>query len=140
MHNPPHPGSILKHDILPARNLSVTEAAIQLSISRVSLSRILNGHSGITPDMAIRLEQWAEPTAESWLAMQTAHDLWQARQAMDGIQQPQHSLTRPCRWQHNGSKLDPGYDTQCGGEFETQAVNFPYCPRCGGKITRQETR
>jgi len=78
MHNPPHPGEILKHDVLPELGLSVTEAARQLGVTRVMLSRILNGKAGISPDMALRLASWLGTTPESWLNMQVAWDLWQA--------------------------------------------------------------
>lgn len=83
MHNPPHPGETLREDILPALGLSVTEAANQLGISRVALSRVLNGRSAISVDLARRLERWLNgpskgPSAESWLRGQMAYDLWYA--------------------------------------------------------------
>lgn len=79
MHNPPHPGSILKEDVLPALNLSVTEAASQLGISRVQFSRFINGRAAATPELAIRLSKWIPaPTAIMWLQMQADYDLWQA--------------------------------------------------------------
>lgn len=82
MHNPPHPGSILKNDILPELGINVKEAASQIGISREAFSRLINGKADISIDMAIRLEAWLiEPTAESWLHMQAKHDLWQARQS-----------------------------------------------------------
>ncbi len=81
MFNPPHPGSILKEDVLPELGISVTEAATQLGVSRVALSRLINGKAGISADMALRLEAWMKgPTAESWVRMQAEYDLWQARQ------------------------------------------------------------
>ena len=92
MFNPPHPGEMLREDVLPALGLSVTDAAEQLGVSRVQLSRLLNGHAGISADMAIRLEKWLAdkgdnkkmggPSARSWLAVQSAYDLWHARQRM----------------------------------------------------------
>lgn len=78
MHNPTHPGEILKEDTLPALHLSVTEAASQLGVSRVTLSRLINGRSALSADMALRLADWLPPSAESWLRMQAAYDLWQA--------------------------------------------------------------
>jgi len=79
MHNPPHPGSILKEDVLPELQISVTDAARQLGISRVQLSRFVNGRSGVTPDLAIRLAKWLPaPSAIMWLQMQADYDLWQA--------------------------------------------------------------
>lgn len=81
MHNPPHPGSILREDVLPELKLTITEAAQQLGIARVTLSRLIHERSGISPDMAIRLESWlGGPSAETWLQMQLAYDLWAARQ------------------------------------------------------------
>ena len=89
MFNPPHPGSILKEDVLPELGIGVTEAAIQLGVSRVALSRIINGRAGISADMAIRLETWMNgPTAESWVRMQAEYALWQARQ------KPRSTLSR----------------------------------------------
>lgn len=85
MHNPPHPGETLLEDVLPALGLSVTEAAAQLGVSRVTLSRVLHGRAAISIDLARRLERWLGgpkngPSAESWLRGQIAYDLWQAEQ------------------------------------------------------------
>ncbi len=78
MFNPPHPGGILKEDVLPELGLTVTQAAQQLGVSRVTLSRVVNGRSAITPDLALRLQQWVSgPTATIWLQMQVDYDLWQ---------------------------------------------------------------
>jgi len=79
MYNPPHPGEIIKEDVLEAEGISVTEAARQLGVSRVTLSRLLNGKTGVSVDMALRLSQWLGTTPEVWLRMQDACDLWQAR-------------------------------------------------------------
>ena len=79
MHNPPHPGEILKEDVLNAEGINVTEAAQQLGVSRVTLSRLLNGKAGISIDMAIRLSQWLGTSPEVWLRMQDACDLWSAK-------------------------------------------------------------
>ncbi|KGQ68372.1 HigA family addiction module antitoxin [Gallibacterium anatis] len=81
MHNPPHPAEVIRDDILPTLGLTVTEAAKQLGGSRVTLSRLLNGKSGISAEMALRLHAWLgenSPSAESWLQQQAAYDLWQA--------------------------------------------------------------
>jgi antitoxin HigA-1 len=82
MFNPPHPGLALRDDVLPALGLSVTEAATQLGVARVSLSRVLNGRAGISPDMALRIEAWLGKDrggeARLWLAEQSAYDVWQA--------------------------------------------------------------
>jgi addiction module HigA family antidote len=84
MFNPPHPGLTLRDDVLPALGLSVTQAAEQLGVSRVALSRVLNGRAAISPDMALRLEAWLGAArggdARVWLAQQSAYDVWQAEQ------------------------------------------------------------
>ena len=80
MKNPPHPGSSIKDACLEPLGLNVTEAAKVLGIARHTLSRLLNGHSGISPDMAIRLEKAGWSKADHWLRLQTAYDLAQARQ------------------------------------------------------------
>ena len=85
MFDPPHPGEIVREDCLIPSKLSVTAAAKGLGISRGSLSEIINGHNGISPDMAIRLEKAGWGPAESWLRNQLAYDLWQARQRADAI-------------------------------------------------------
>ncbi len=86
MFNPPHPGLTLRDDVLPALGLTVTEAAKQLDISRVTLSRVLNGRAAISPEMALRLEAWLGVArggeARLWLAEQGAFDMWQAEQKL----------------------------------------------------------
>ena len=78
MHNPPHPGEILREFCLEPLDLSVTDAAEALGISRKTLSSILNGRSGISPEMAIRLSKAFDTTPESWLNQQQQYDLWRA--------------------------------------------------------------
>lgn len=86
MYDPPHPGSIIKEDVLPELGITVTQAASQLGISRVQLSRFINGKSGVTPDLAIRLSKWIPaPTADMWLHMQADYDLWQAEHSGRGF-------------------------------------------------------
>jgi addiction module HigA family antidote len=80
MHNPPHPGEVLKGLCLEPLGLSVTEAAEALGVSRKTLSSILNGRAGISPEMAIRLSIAFGTSAESWLNQQSMFDLWQAEQ------------------------------------------------------------
>lgn len=85
MHNPPHPGETLREDVLPAMGLTVTEAAAQLGVTRVALSRVLNGHAAVSPEMALRIEAWLGVgnggRADVWVAQQAAYDLWKAREA-----------------------------------------------------------
>lgn len=82
--NPPHPGETLREDVLPELGLTVTEAAGQLGVTRSALSRVLSGHAAISPEMALRLEQWPgienDGRANLWIAQQAAYGLWQARQ------------------------------------------------------------
>ena len=86
MHNPPHPGKILRQLCLEPMGLSVTEAAKALGVSRKALSSILNGRTGISPEMAIRLSIAFDTTAESWLNQQVQYDLWQAEQHRSELQ------------------------------------------------------
>lgn len=81
MHNPAHPGEILKELVLDPLGLSVTRVAENLDISRKTLSKVINGRGAITPEMAVRLEMaFANPSADHWLKLQNAYDLWWARQ------------------------------------------------------------
>jgi addiction module HigA family antidote len=80
MHNPPHPGEIIKSLCLEPLGLSVTEAAKALGVSRKTLSAILNGRGGISPEMAVRLSIAFDTSAESWMNQQTQYDLWHAEQ------------------------------------------------------------
>ncbi len=73
MFNPPHPGEIIREDCLEPLKLTVTAAAEWLGIPRQSFSQMLNGHNGVSADMAIKLEQAGWSTAETWLAAQAAH-------------------------------------------------------------------
>jgi addiction module HigA family antidote len=78
MHNPPHPGEILRDLCLRPLGVTVTQAAADLGVTRKTLSAILNGRAGISPEMAIRLSMAFNTTAESWLNQQVQYDLWHA--------------------------------------------------------------
>jgi len=78
MHNPPHPGEVLRALCLEPLGLTVTQAAVALGVSRKTLSAILNGRAGISPEMAIRLSLAFNTSSESWLNQQLQYDLWQA--------------------------------------------------------------
>jgi antitoxin HigA-1 len=78
MHNPPHPGEVLRSLCIEPLGLSVTEAAAGLGVSRKTLSAILNGRAGISPEMAVRLSIAFKTSAESWLNQQLQYDLWRA--------------------------------------------------------------
>ena len=97
MFNPPHPGLTLRDDVLPALGLTVTQAAEQLDVSRVALSRVLNARAAISPDMALRIEAWlgVERGGEArlWLAEQSAYDVWQAQQRY--VATPMHVQMAP---------------------------------------------
>jgi antitoxin HigA-1 len=80
MHNPPHPGGIVRRQCLEALDLSVTEAAKGLGVTRQALSDLINGKAGISIDMAIRLSKAFGSSPEMWLGLQMAYDLWQARE------------------------------------------------------------
>lgn len=79
MMNPPHPGEILREDVIKELGLTVTESAKRLGVSRVALSRVLHGSAAISSELAIRLELAGVSTARAWLAMQTNYDLAQSR-------------------------------------------------------------
>jgi len=85
MHNPAHPGEIVREECLKPLGLSVTAAAEALGVTRKALSDLLNGHTGVSPDMAIRLEKVFGSTADTWLGTQMQYDLWEARQRSDKI-------------------------------------------------------
>ena len=85
MHNPPHPGAVIKRQCMQPLGLTVTAAARGLSVSRNTLSMLLNGRIGISPEMAIRLSQAFGGSAESWLRQQMQYDLWHAHQNRENI-------------------------------------------------------
>ncbi len=86
MHNPPHPGEVIRELCLEPLDLSVTEAAKALGVSRKTLSAILNGRAGISPEMAVRLSIAFDTTSESWLNQQSQYDLWHAEQRRKELQ------------------------------------------------------
>ena len=79
---PTHPGALLREDVLPALDLSVKEAAVQLRVSRQNLHRLLAGEIAVTPEMALRLGKFCGNGAGLWLRMQQAYDLWHAERAL----------------------------------------------------------
>lgn len=85
MHDPAHPGKIAREERLEPLGLTVTAAAEALGVARKALSDLLNGHTGVSSDMAIRLEQVFGGTAVTWLRLQMQRDLWEARQRSDKI-------------------------------------------------------
>jgi addiction module antidote protein, HigA family len=80
IHNPPHPGEVIRELCIDPLGLSVTDAAQALGVTRKALSELLNGHTGISPAMAVRLSLAFGGSAESWLTQQAQYDLWKVRQ------------------------------------------------------------
>lgn len=83
MYNPPHPGEIIREFCIEPLNLTVTEAAKSLGVTRKTFSTLLNGKSGISPEMAIRLSKVFGRTPEGWLRLQLQYDLWKTQQKVD---------------------------------------------------------
>jgi antitoxin HigA-1 len=79
---PTHPGEILREDVLPALNLSISEAAKEMGVSRQTLHKILSGASGVSAEMAVRIGKWCGNGPDLWLSMQQAYDLWHAERAL----------------------------------------------------------
>ena len=86
MKSPPHPGLSIRHDCLEPLGLSVTDAAVHLGVSRKHLSDVLNGHSGISPEMAVRLDKAFGGGASAWYQLQAAYDLAQVMKRADQIE------------------------------------------------------
>ena len=80
IHQHPHPGEYLKDMVFAPLGINTTDAAERLSMSRPALSRVLNGHAGISPDLALRLEMAGVSTARFWVNLQANYDLWKAMQ------------------------------------------------------------
>ncbi|MBX9586843.1 MAG: HigA family addiction module antidote protein [Gammaproteobacteria bacterium] len=85
MHKPLHPGLIVKDALIDNTDLTITEAAIRIGVTRTTLSRLLNGKSGISPEMALRLSKFFGNSIEMWINLQAQYDVWQIRQHSDEI-------------------------------------------------------
>ena len=83
MHNPPHPGEIIRELCVEPLGLTVTEAAKALKVTRKTLSTLLNGRAGISPEMALRLYRVFGRTPEGWMRLQLQFDLWKAEKSLD---------------------------------------------------------
>ena len=93
MHNPAHPGEILKELVIEALELTITDVAQHLDVSRKTLSKVLNGKGAITPEMALRLELvFGKPSADHWLRLQNAFDLWQTQQYQSSLHVSPYNL------------------------------------------------
>jgi len=86
MHNPAHPGEVLKELWLEPMGITITDAAERLRVARKTVSKIINGRGSITPEMALRIEIVFGSTAETWLNMQAAYDIWQMRNLRKSLQ------------------------------------------------------
>ncbi len=91
---PAHPGAILLHDVLPALKLTQTEFARRLSVSRLSVSELLHAKRSMTPEMAAKLAKLLRGSAEMWMRLQAAHDLWQVAQRQPDVTAAVHPLDR----------------------------------------------
>lgn len=86
MFNPAHPGEIIKDLVIESLGLTITDVASHLDVSRKTLSKILNARGSVTPEMAVRLElAFGKPSADHWLRLQNAYDLWQTRQQKESL-------------------------------------------------------
>jgi addiction module HigA family antidote len=85
MHNPPHPGEIIRDQCLEPLGLTITAAAKGLGVTRKALSELVNGHSGVSPEMAIRLAKAFGGNPETWLRLQLQYDLWRAERRAGSI-------------------------------------------------------
>ena len=98
MHNPTHPGFIIRDDVLPELQLSVNEAAEQLGISRVTLSRVINGRSAITAEMALRVGTWVGNDPDIWLCMQGRYDFGRLKKVVPNTKKgKRHAIVLPWR-------------------------------------------
>ena len=95
MKNPPHPGRSIRNACLEPLGLSVTDGAKLLGVTRQALNNVINGKSGISPEMAIRLTKAFGSTPETWLQMQLAYDLWQAKRSTKKLRVKQFFATVP---------------------------------------------
>ncbi|MBT7085457.1 MAG: HigA family addiction module antidote protein [Desulfobacterales bacterium] len=83
MHNPPHPGEMIREMCVEPLGLTITDTAKALKVTRKTLSSILNGRAGISPEMALRLSKVFGRTPEGWMRLQLQYDLWKAEQSLD---------------------------------------------------------
>lgn len=95
MHNPPHPGKLVKATLLDGSGLSITKAAEMLGITRGSLSKLINCRGGLSPEMAMRLSIALNTSVEMWLNLQTSYDLWVVEKSRNKIKQQVSRFKRP---------------------------------------------
>ncbi len=95
MHNPPHPGEIVRQECLEPLGLTVTRAARGLGVTRQALSDLVNGQSGVSVEMALRLSKAFGSTPRTWLGMQMAYDLWRASERAEHIEVESFTASNP---------------------------------------------
>lgn len=95
MHNPPHPGRLVRRALIDGTGLTITKAAEALGVGRVTLSNVVNEHTGISPEMAVRLSIALNTSSEMWMNMQAAYDLWQAQQKGKTIMKQVTIINKP---------------------------------------------
>lgn len=95
MHNPPHPGEILRELCLEPLGITVTDAAKALGVSRKTLSAILNGKAGISPEMALRLSKAFDTSPESWMNQQMHYEIWLAEQEHKNLKVQKLAVAKP---------------------------------------------
>lgn len=94
IHNPAHPGEIIKELLIEPLELTITDVSKHLNVSRKTLSKVLNARGSVTPEMALRLElAFNKPSADHWLRLQNAYDLWGSRQNKSSLQVEPYQLT-----------------------------------------------
>lgn len=86
IHKPLHPGFIVKDALIDNTDLTVVDAAKRLGVTRTTLSRLINGHAGISPEMALRLSKFLNTSVESWINLQAQYDTWRVQQIADTLQ------------------------------------------------------
>jgi len=127
MHNPPHPGEVIKELCIEPLGLTVTEAAKGLGVSRKTLSALLNGRFGISPEMAIRLSKAFGGSPKSWLIQQNQYDLWQVMQKKGKIKvQGVCLMSSGLKKQHGWFHLWPVWNFSSARLFQTACSKFKY--------------
>jgi addiction module HigA family antidote len=105
MHNPPHPGRLVRRTLIEGTGLTITKAAEALGVGRVTLSNVVNEHTGISPEMAVRLSIALNTSSEMWMNMQAAYDLWQAQRGLKSIMKQVTIINK-----HDSKHLTPGHN------------------------------
>jgi len=105
MHNPPHPGEVVRSVLIEDAGMSVTDAAHVLGISRNALSKLINCHTGISPEMAVRLSIALNTSSQMWVNIQSSYDLWQAEQRRKRLLKQVSTIKKFLKRHHSKEKL-----------------------------------